>query len=200
GRWWARCRRARRSPWRSAREAAVAAPEEDERTPLVAHAEVEDPAEHAVVVAGVEHPVDLAVDPGQHPVEQRCAGAGGLPADADELVVVLRGEASRELLLVLGEDVHAEHAGLLDAGPGGGVLAGEEADERRVERHRAERADRHADVVRLARRRDDGDPRGEVAEDLPEASRVEGWGCCGHRPEGTRGAVERRPAAVSRGR
>src|SRR3546814_5443755 len=73
------------------------------------------------------------------------SGSGLVPGDARELVVLLGREAPADPLLVLGEDVDAEGPGRLDAGPRAGAPSGEEGHQRRLQRHRGEGADGHAD-------------------------------------------------------
>src|SRR3546814_14006699 len=68
---------------RSDGEAAVAAPEEQQRRAVVLDVEVAHPAHHAHVVARVDHRVAVAVDPREHSTEQRGSGSGLVPGDAD---------------------------------------------------------------------------------------------------------------------
>ena len=71
---------------------------------------------------------------------QRRAGAGALPPDLGELVVALAGEVAAHVLLVLGQDVGAERAGLADLGPGRRGVRRTEEHLWRLERQRGERA------------------------------------------------------------
>ncbi len=52
-------------------QAGVAAAEEHERIPLARNLQLADPAQHEVVVAGLDDGVDVAVDPCQHTIEAR---------------------------------------------------------------------------------------------------------------------------------
>src|SRR5262249_1504516 len=96
---------------------------------------------------------------------------------AVELVVDVAGEAPAQVGLMLGEDVDAEDAGLLDLGPARRVAAWEEPDQGWLERHRRERADRESLGVAVPCGGDDGDTCRKVPEDVTKAARVE----VGHR-------------------
>src|SRR5580692_4932096 len=72
------------------------------------------------VVAPVVDGAERALDMGQRSFDDRCAGhRTGRPLDSVELVTTRNGEGAADGLLVLLEDVHAEGAGLRDAGPAG---------------------------------------------------------------------------------
>src|SRR3546814_16321575 len=92
-------------------------------------------------------------------------------------------EAPADPILGPGEDVDAEGPGRLDAGPRAGAPPGEEGQRRRLQRHRGEGAHGHAERTVAVVGGDDGDARGEVAEDLAELGRVERGGC-GHEGRG----------------
>ena len=174
---WARRRRGRRRPsavrprsGRSRRGRRASG------SPVVADLEVADPAQtHEVVVTGVGDGVDVAVDPGQHAVEQRRTRAGGPSSRARRTCrrpCVAKTPA--DVLLVLGEDVHAERPGRLDAAarttrpwsgkkPTSGGSSDTEANE-----PTARPTGPSASVGG-----DDGDPGREVTEHLAELGGVE---------------------------
>src|SRR5277367_1635547 len=74
-----------------------------------------------LVIAAVEDVAQPAFDHGERVVDDRRARDALRPADALELVAARDGEGAAERLLVLAEDVHAEVAGLGDAGPARGA-------------------------------------------------------------------------------
>src|SRR5690349_536297 len=90
-------------------ELAVAALEEEQRTPAT-HGEVLDPADVDHVVARFVRLDERALDVREGAVEHGHADAVRLVGDALELETARFGEARRQLLLLLGEDVHDEAA------------------------------------------------------------------------------------------
>ena len=77
--------------------------------PRVRVVELQHAAHHEPVVTDVVDLLDLAVDPGADPRQDRAArGRGGDPVDPLEAVVGLLGEPPAQLHLVVGEHVHAE--------------------------------------------------------------------------------------------
>src|SRR5579872_687436 len=102
------------------REGAVAAAEEHERgVRALARGERVDGADDDEVVAGLVHVADRALDPCDGVVE-RGAGPAPVPRDARESIDARRREAARDLLVMGGEDVHAEAAAVANPRPGGG--------------------------------------------------------------------------------
>jgi hypothetical protein len=129
------------------------------------------------MVTNVVDGLDVAGDVGQHAGQLRGAAAGRRPAHPGELVTALGRHGPAGRLLVLGEDVNGERPGRPDARPGRRPLARAEADKRRVERHREERADGEPTGHAVFRHRgDDGHPGRKVAEDMAEKRRVGGRG------------------------
>src|SRR5581483_6629837 len=156
------------------RKAAVAALEEDQRHRGRRDIEVADRTDHGVVVAGFVDHLDVAVDPGEYTVENRRAGAGRVPGQLRELVATANRKRAAHDLLVGAEDVDAEVPGVAEPWPAARPFVGHERDERRVERHRTERADRHARRTAIGiDTGDDGDAGREMAEDLAEARGVD---------------------------
>ena len=108
------------------------------------------------------------------------AGRGGMVRGALEAVDVARGEAARDVLGLVVEDVQHEPARGAHPRPGRRRPCGAERDERRVERHRDERVERHALTVALVLGRHDH-----------HARRVPARGPCGSEPpRSARGARE----------
>ena len=135
--------------------------------------EVDDATEDVPVVTGLVDPLDGALDPTDHVVDDRRARAPALPSDRRELVGTAAGEDAADVLLMFAEDVDAEDSGLLDLWPTPGRLAREERDEGRVERHRRERSDGESGRRAVVDRGDHDDPGREVSEHLTELGLVE---------------------------
>jgi hypothetical protein len=126
-----------------------------------------------LVVAAVEDVAQAALNDGQRMVDHwRSRDAVG-PPDAFELVAARDGEGAAERLLMFAEDVHAEGAGLGDAGPARRAAGRGENDHRRIEGEGGEGLAAEADGYAVLQCRDDGDPGGEVAEHLAEPGLVE---------------------------
>ena len=77
-----------------------------------------DVADEDDVVAGIDHLVAGAVEPGRRAVDERVAEGAGTPGGVLELVRPLGGEENGGVLLVFGEDVHREAAGGFRKPPG----------------------------------------------------------------------------------
>src|SRR5436190_24025120 len=108
-------------------ESPEAATEEEQGPALVLEREVEDAGDGDDVVAPVDLLFDASLDPTEGAVEDGGSGGrAGRPAHAAVLVGAAGGEAAAHRLLVLGEDVHAELLGRLDAGPRRRRLLGRE--------------------------------------------------------------------------
>src|SRR5579859_4002238 len=134
-----------------------------------------DLADDDAVVAGVVHRGGAALQDGQRVVEQRRAGGrAGVVGHAVQLAVE-RAAAQRQpaggLLVVLGQDRHRPGALGQDRVVEPGDLLGAEQDERRVERHRGERADRHGVPAPGG---DHHDPARELARGPPEGGLIHG--------------------------
>ena len=131
---------------------------------------------HQLVVAGVVDGVQLALHPGQRPVEHRRARAAHVPGHAGELVAAGDREGPAERLLGVGEDVDAEGAGLGDPRPAGRRLRRGQRHHRGVEGQRGERLAGEAHRRPVLHGRDHGHPGGEVPQHLPEAGLVDADG------------------------
>src|SRR3984885_15893935 len=114
-----------------------AAPVEEQRAAL-ADLHGDDVAGDQLVVAAVEDVAQPAFHDGQRVVDHGRARNAVRPADALELVTTRHGEGAAQRLLVLAEDVHAEVAGLDDAGPTGGGAGRRQYDHGRIEREGSE--------------------------------------------------------------
>src|SRR6185437_10412490 len=156
-------------------EPAEAAAVEEEGS-AVTDPEVEHPAGHQLVVAGVVDDAQLALHPGQRTVEEGGAGRPEVPGDPGELVATGHGEVPAQGLLVVREDVDGERTGLGDAGPAGRRLGRGQGHQRRVQRQGRERLAGEPHRRPVLHGGDHGDPGGEVAEDLPETGLVERGG------------------------
>lgn len=77
---------------------------------LIAELEPQQRTDHEDVSADdLEAPGDLALEPGMHAVEERCARAfPGLVRDPVELALTIAREQAGKVHLVLGEHVHRE--------------------------------------------------------------------------------------------
>ena len=92
------------------------------------------------VVAGVVRRDDPAFDMRQSAVEDRGTGAAVPAGQVHELVAARDGEVPRHLLLPVGQDVHDEGLGEAEGGMALGPLVDADEDERRIERHGADRS------------------------------------------------------------
>src|ERR1700694_3960075 len=91
------------------------------------------------------------------------------PFDGIELIRDLGRHASRQLLAAGGQDVRRETARVLDGGKGVGVLVDASQRQRRLERNRAEGADRQASGPGVVTKRSqDHDPAREAGHHLAE--------------------------------
>ena len=143
-----------------------------------------DLADEEIVIADRERLDDLALQRRDRAVEERQAEHTRLPGGAAERVAIghddSSGEAVRKSLLPLAEDVYGVPLAFVDERGDEPAAIERDHDERRLQRHRAQRVHRDAAGLAVPDRGDDGDPRREVAHDLAKQVRV-GW----HRGEST---------------
>jgi hypothetical protein len=128
-----------------------------------------DLADDDAVVAGVVHGGGAALQHGQRVVEQRRAGGrAGVVGHAVQLPVHRAppgGQPAGGLLVVLGQDRHGPGVLGQDRVVEPGDLLGAEQDQRRSQRYRGERADRHGVAAPGG---DHHDPARELARGPPE--------------------------------
>ncbi len=147
--------------------------------------EGDDPAEHEVMVAHLEHVLDRAVDPGHRPVDDRRARRRSVPGHICVTLglVVGLGELPAQIRLITAEHVDAERTLGLHRRPGRAVFHRQEPHQRWIERYRGERSDREADRLVPVDSRHDRDAGGEVPEHGAELLGVECVvGDLAHRP------------------
>jgi hypothetical protein len=137
-----------------------------------------DLADDDAVVAAVVHGGGPALQHGQRVVEDRRAGGrAGMMSHAIELPVQRaspQSQPARGLLVVLGQDGHGPGAFGQDRVVEPGDLLRAEQDQRRIQRDRGERADRHGVAARGA---DHHDPARELPGGGPEGGVID----AGHR-------------------
>lgn len=121
---------------RPRQSAELTAAEDQRREP--GGGEIDHVTHDQVVVTDRLRRGDRAVDPGRRAGQHRMSETGCPAAQAGELVVAAAREPRAQVLLVLGQDVDRERAGLLDLGPAGRGPGDENADQRRVEGDRRE--------------------------------------------------------------
>src|SRR2546428_6218405 len=145
-----------------------------EERPSVGNVPTDDQADEYRVVAPRNRAALLAFDVSDHALDDRDAALILAITHAAEPVRLRAGEPSRQRLLVGGEDVEDEMRPTLERRVHVVHFLDRYEDERRIERHRGDRAGRHADG--LALRRPAGhhrDARGETAEQLAKLRRLD---------------------------
>lgn len=161
-------------------EPAESAAMEDDRLArrgLLRLPEFEDLTEHDHVVAAVENVRDPAVEPGHRLTEDRIAGVSRCVVEGFESVPAARGELAGQLRVLLRQDVDRERSGFGDHRPGRRSPGRSDGDQRRLERERHERLERHAVRPAVVDTGDDREAAGELADGLLERVVVErlGW-------------------------
>src|SRR5581483_10191663 len=141
------------------------------------------PAPHLGVLhlADVDHVVaalvgldDPALDVRERPLQDERSTAAGATGDARELLAARLREPRREVLLVLGEDVHHELLRVEEVREGLRLLVDADEEERRRERERGDGVRREPVAVALrVARRDDRDAGREQSHHAPQLSRLE---------------------------
>src|SRR5712691_43953 len=145
----------------------------EERT-SVGSVPTDDEADEYRVVPPRNRAALLAFDVRDHALDDRDAARILAITHAAEPVRLRAGEPSRQRLLVGGEDVEHEVRPTLECCVHVVHFFDRYEDERRIERHRSDRARRHADGLTF--RRPAGhhrDARGETAEQLAELRRLD---------------------------
>src|SRR3984893_5373469 len=128
------------------------------------------------IVDGLERALDI----GKTSVDDGIALRAPLPRAGTELVSSGYRELTAEVLMVVPQDVDAELPRIADTGPGGTRHRGAEENERRVERQRCKRLDRHPDRSVALTAGDDHHPGTEVPQHRTVGIRIEtqwpgGW-------------------------
>src|SRR3989454_8378064 len=145
-----------------------------EERPSVGNVPSDDEADEYRVVAPRNSAALLAFDVSDHALYDRDAALILAITHAAEPVRLRAGKPSRQRLLVGGEDIEDEMGSTLERRVHVVHFFDRYEDERRIERHRGDRARRHADG--LALRCPAGqhrDARGEAAEQLAELRRLD---------------------------
>src|SRR2546422_54527 len=148
-----------------------------EERPSIGSVPTDDETDEYRVIATGNRAALLAFDVSDHALDYRDAALILAIAHAAEPVLVCAGKPSRQRLLVGGEDIEDEMRFALERRVHVVHLFDRYEDERRIERHRGDRARRHADG--LALRCPAGqhrDARGEAAEQLAGLRRLDGAG------------------------
>jgi hypothetical protein len=117
--------------------------------------------------------LDAAVVPRAHSVQHHRAVGGRLPAQLHEAVGTLPGELAAHLLLIGSDHADAEPPGVAQQRPGRGGMRDADGDQRRLERHRRERAGQKPHRGAVEEPRDQGDARREGGEDSAQVSGIE---------------------------
>ncbi|MPM44381.1 hypothetical protein SDC9_91059 [bioreactor metagenome] len=128
----------------------VAALEEQQWQRVALQPHILHSAEHDVVIASVHHVFIIAIDPGHDTVDDWIARRAGVPLHGVELAFARRGQRAANAFLIGREHVDAKAARCLAQHvEGARCLHRQKGHQRRVQRHRSERAHHHAQ--RLAR-------------------------------------------------
>lgn len=139
-----------------------------------AHAATLDFADEDHMVAFVVAAAVVAFEPGERAVEHRHARVAGRVRDPFEAIALVGRETLAQVELRRREHVHHVMAVAAEYGRGRRFVREAPQHQRRIERHRVERARGDADQLPGRRtRRDDGDAGGELAERLTKCGRVE---------------------------
>src|SRR6266851_7551015 len=145
-----------------------------EERPSIGGVPTDDEADEYRVVAPRNRAALLAFDVSDHALDDRDAALILAIAHAAEPVRLRARKPPRQRLLVGGEDVEHEVRSTLERRVHVVRLVDRYEDERRIERHRGDRARRHADGLALrcpaGHHRDAG---GETAEQLAELRRLD---------------------------
>jgi hypothetical protein len=158
---------------RLARGERVAAGHVEQRRPFAAvigqHLADEDD-----VVAAVVAERGAALEAGAAAGDQRHVALARVKRDTGELVLAGAGEAVRQRLLVIGQDVHVPELGRLEHGQAARVAGQAPQHHRGLQRHRIEAVGRDADRRAVGGTRGhDGHAGGKHAQRLPEVPGVE---------------------------